>query len=286
MTNEANQSVSVIILSRDEEANIQHAICSVNGWSDDVHIVDSGSTDKTIAIARNLNANIHEHEWNNWADQRNWALATIDLKYNWVLFLDADEQLTPESREDISKSVAAATENCNGFYLNFIFYFLGHRIRNAMCPHLRLIRKGVVTWRVEGAREYCSAPSNSPSIKSPLIHHDQRPLSHWINKQIKNAEMEADALFQRKYAKTSKGTRLFPNYNGEFKLRHRLRHIVQTCCPPFIRPLFFFIYCLFVRTDWRDGLPGLVYAILFGFWYPMTIDVFYVGLLLSKKGNQ
>lgn len=266
--------ISVVILTFNEERNLPHALRSIEGWSDDIHIVDSGSTDRTLEIARELDTHLHFHSWKNWADQRNWVLDNCPIKYEWILFLDADEQLTLESRNAILLETRNAPEDCLGFYLKFDFYFLGKRLRNAMNPHLRLVRKHGVRWHVHGAREYCTAPAGSPVIQARLTHNDHRGVGFWVQKQLHNAELEGLALYARKHRRTAQVSK-------RDSPRHR-REVLYSLCPPLVRPFVFFAYRLLFKTDIRDGWAGFVYALLFGFWYPLMIDVKYIKLCVSE----
>lgn len=282
--------VSVIILTFNEELNIRHALKSVKGWSDDIHVVDSGSTDRTLDIAQDFSVNAHYHPWKNWADQRNWALNNCPLKYEWVLFLDADEQLTSESKMEIAEQTRTGPPDCIGFYLCFDYYFLGKQLRKAMNPHLKLAKRDRYRWYLCGARDYWEAPSNSPVIKARLIHYDHGSLRHWFIKQTHNAELEAIALYQKRLRSSSnvkcKNQTNIPQ-TAKSKLRHRLRKAIDTSCPPYIRTLLFFCHHLLFKTDIRDGWAGLVYAFLYGLCYPIMIDTKYMQLRIggSQKRN-
>jgi len=81
--------VSVLILTRNEEANIAACLRSL-GWAEEISVVDSLSTDRTIEIAKSLGARVYPHSFEGYAKQRNWALANLPLSYGWVLMLDAD----------------------------------------------------------------------------------------------------------------------------------------------------------------------------------------------------
>ncbi len=286
----SSSMVSIIILTFNEELNLPYALASIRGWSDDIHIVDSGSTDRTLDIAREFDVHIHTNTWTNWADQRNWALDNCQFKYEWILFLDADEQMTPQSQGEIERKIQNAQKDCCGFYLGFDYYFLNRQIRKAMYPHLRLVRKQGVRWKVEGARELCSAPDSSPMIKAKIIHHDHRGLKHWFTKQAHNAELEAMALNQKRLHSLNNVKCEYQTNNPQIaksKLRHRLRKTIDNSCPPFIRTLLLFSHHLVFKTDIRDSWAGLVYAFLYGLCYPIMIDTRYIQLRVggSRKRN-
>ena len=83
--------MTIVILTRDEEANIRRCIESVKGLARRIVVVDSGSIDRTLEIAKELGADIYSHEWKHYADQFNWALDNTDIQTKWVFRFDADE---------------------------------------------------------------------------------------------------------------------------------------------------------------------------------------------------
>jgi glycosyltransferase involved in cell wall biosynthesis len=88
-------SISVIILTKNEAHDLPRLLDSIR-WCDDIHLVDSGSTDATVEIARSAGAHVAEHPFAAFGQQRNWALSNCAIRHDWVLFLDADEASTPE----------------------------------------------------------------------------------------------------------------------------------------------------------------------------------------------
>ncbi len=99
--------VSILILTLDEEINIEQCLQSV-GWSDDVVVLDSFSKDRTTHLARQMSARVIERKFDNWAAHQNWAMANIDFKHPWVFYLDADERMTDSLRKEI-EAIAART---------------------------------------------------------------------------------------------------------------------------------------------------------------------------------
>jgi len=94
--------LSVIVLTHNEELNIRQCARSVAGWAGEVFVVDSFSTDRTIEVAREEGARVIQHEFTGYAEQRNWALSNLPLGYEWVLFLDADETVSEELKDEIT----------------------------------------------------------------------------------------------------------------------------------------------------------------------------------------
>ena len=123
--------VSVIIITLNEEENIEQCLQSIYGWTDDIHIADSNSTDNTVEIAKRYTDNIHiveERSRGHWATIRQWALSTVSPKYKWILFVDADEWLTEELKNEITRKINS-DPNENGFYIPFRFIFMNRCLK-------------------------------------------------------------------------------------------------------------------------------------------------------------
>jgi len=108
-------SVSIIILAQDEQTNLPRLLQSIR-WCDDVHLVDSGSTDQTTNIARAAGLQVRQHPFSSFGAQRNWALENCGVRHPWILFLDADEASTPEFEQAVQVAVTNAPERVAGFY--------------------------------------------------------------------------------------------------------------------------------------------------------------------------
>src|SRR5215470_16879929 len=98
-------SLTFIVLTRNEERNLADCLAGVAGWAEDIFVVDSGSTDRTVEIARSYRAQVISHPFETHAKQWKWALESLPIKTEWVLALDADQQVTPGLRDEISKFV-------------------------------------------------------------------------------------------------------------------------------------------------------------------------------------
>ena len=136
-------TITVIILTYNEEKNIAQALDSVVGWADDIFILDSFSSDKTLDIASKYKCNIAQNNFKNYADQRNYALDQIPIETSWVFFLDADEWLPDKLKEEISELIKSNREE-NGYYVKWRLMWMGGWIKRGYYPTwiLRLFRYG------------------------------------------------------------------------------------------------------------------------------------------------
>ncbi len=122
--------VSCLIYTLNEEANLPHCLKSLR-WCDDVVVVDSFSTDRTEAIAREAGAQFVQHEFTGFGDQRNWSLETITLRHPWALILDADERVRPEMAAELAMRLANVSANVGAFQMRRRFYIWGKWLRRS-----------------------------------------------------------------------------------------------------------------------------------------------------------
>ena len=202
--------ISVIILTHNEELNIENCLKSVTDWANEVIIVDSFSTDKTREIARKYTNKIAEHTFVNQAQQFNWALDNLEIKNDWILRLDADEYLT----EELKREVAALFSNImtsdvinfevNGFYIKRRVYFMGRWIKyGGYYPTwiLRFFRKGKARSEQRQMDEHIVLSEGAAGkFKNDFIDDNKKDLSWWINKHNNYASREAEEI---KIIKTS-----------------------------------------------------------------------------------
>jgi len=125
---ESRCSISVIILTFNEELNLPTSLGSVAVWADQVFIVDSFSNDRTLEVAKKFGVEIHQNSWSDWAIQRNWALDNLPIRNQWVLFLDADERVSTELANEIREALKNVPDEVSGFYINRRFIFLGKEL--------------------------------------------------------------------------------------------------------------------------------------------------------------
>ena len=134
---------SVIILAFNSVDSLGATLAQAQEISDDLYVVDSFSTDDTVALSQQHGAQVVQHAFENYGAQRNWAIDHLSSRYAWQLHLDADERLTPE----LIASILSLPENPvhSGFFIARLVQFLGRQMRHGgMSPtwHLRLFRKG------------------------------------------------------------------------------------------------------------------------------------------------
>ncbi len=251
--------VTAIILTYNEEANIEHALKSICGWVNEVFILDSYSTDRTLEIARKYIDKIYQHEFTHYAEQRNWALQNLPIAQEWVLFLDADEEATIEFRDELRFKLAQAEldEQIVAFSVRHRFFFLGKPLKyaNLSIPHIRVVRKNKAFWHPsEGAMEQCVVKAQARELKSRLLHNNRKGLSDWIRKHNWYSTEEA------RYC-------LMDPSSDEISFANK----IENKFPLLLRPFIKFLYVYFLRLGFLDGKAGLAYAFLHDFWFPFLV---------------
>ncbi len=260
---------SVIILTFNSELSIGQTLQSVSGLTDDIHVVDSGSRDRTLEIATSFGATVLEHPFENYGAQRNWAIDSIAPKYGWQLHLDADERLTAELRDEI----AALGENADiaGYHLPRLMHFLGRPIRHgAMFPtwHMRLFRNGL--GRCEARRydqHFYVTSGRTARLRAHMIDDIRMPLTEWTFRHNRWSDAEVEELSQG----DSHG-RIAGQFSGNPVQRKRYLRGLYNRAPLFARPFALFFYRYFLRAGFLDGTEGFIFFVLQTFWFRFLID--------------
>jgi glycosyltransferase involved in cell wall biosynthesis len=230
-------TLSIVLITQNEEANLPRTLQSVLPLVQDgrgeIIIVDSGSTDRTLEIARSFGAKVFSESWKGFAAQKNSA---IDKAIgDWILQLDADETLEPALAAEINDALCAGPK-LEGFWIPRKNYFLGRWIRHGGFypdPKLRLIRRGAGRFEEYGAHPTIKVNGPTGRLKHALIHNAYPTLHGYIDHM--NSYSSSGAEIAR-----NKGHQTFS-----------LLNIV-------IRPLLTFIYNYFFRLGFLDGREGLL----------------------------
>jgi glycosyltransferase involved in cell wall biosynthesis len=267
--------ISVLILTRDEAANITTCLESV-AWAGEIFVVDSGSKDRTVEIARAFGAMTYEHFFEGYARQRNWALENLPFSHEWVLMLDADERIPAPLADEIARVVSSDEHGYAGFHLRYRHIFLGRFLRyGGLYPTwlLRLYKRRQVRFEDRPMNEHVILEGKAGYLSPPFDHQDFRPLRHWISKHNRYAELEAEEYVQERFGggyRDSIPARLGGS-QAERKRWIKLR--VWNRLPVLLRPFLLFFRNYFLKSGFLDGKAGFIYHVLWSFWYPFLIGV-------------
>ncbi len=261
---------SVYILTYNEEVDIAACIESALEC-DDIILIDSCSTDKTVEIASQYPIRIFEHKFETHGKQRNWMLENIDTKYDWVYLLEADERLTPELFMEISTVVKE--EKFKSYYAAEKMMFMGKWIKySTQYPRhqMRLFKKGEVSFIDYGHTEREVCKGESGYLVNAYPHFTcSKGLSRWLEKHNRYSSDEAAETLRQ----IQKGKVNWHNlFLGETEVIRRRALKDLSLRLPF-RPLSRWFYMYFILRGILDGKAGFAWC---------TLQAFYEYLILLK----
>jgi glycosyltransferase involved in cell wall biosynthesis len=261
--------LSVIIPVRNEAHNLQRCLESLKSVGE-VYVIDSKSTDDTVAIAQSHGAKVVQfHYAGGWPKKRQWAMDTLPLAYDWILLLDADEVLTSELADEIQKTIQ--DPHTNGYFIALQMYFLGRRLRHSGASFwkLSLFRKGLGRFECRlqdqdasmadmEVHEHVVVTGAARKLTQPLIHHNVESLSRYIQKHNEYSNWEARVWLDGNRSQED----IPPSIWGTQAQRRRWlrRHFFGLPGSP----ILFFFYKYVLSLGFLDGVPGLIYCTMQG----------------------
>jgi len=252
--------VTVVVLTLNEKDNIRRCLDCLERV-DDIVVVDSQSTDETVATARDArpDARIFEHPFTNFGEQRNWALDNTQSVHDWILFVDADEFCTDGLLDEIAEFVREPGGSI-GAYIAGRNYFLGRWLKHTtMYPsyQLRLLKVGQVRFRKEGhgQREVADGPLHY--LKGYWRHEGfSKGVHQWIARHNNYSSDEVELILRLRNEKLRWGALV----GGDAIACRRAWKILGAKMP--MRPLGRFLYTYVFRLGFLDGYPGFLYCCL------------------------
>jgi glycosyltransferase involved in cell wall biosynthesis len=251
-------AISVLILTKNEEHDLPGALASV-AWCDDIHVFDSQSSDATVEIARAAGAAVHIRAFDDYASQRNAALA-LPFKYPWVFLLDADERPTPELSAEMQRVVAEAPANTAGFRLRRRDFLFGTWLKHAQISpyYIRLVRSERTKY-TRAINEVLEVDGPVAELVNPLDHFPfSKGIAHWIAKHNTYSTMEAELIVRQQGLKNPSLRMALAG--PDFHTRRLHQKALFYWLPG--RPLIKWCYMMFLRGAILDGAAGVTYATL------------------------
>lgn len=230
--------ISVLIITKNEEEVLEECLQSVYSFASEIIIVDSYSTDKTVAIAKKFTKNIFFGKFSSFKEKRMEALKHASEQ--WILFLDADERVSPELAEEIREEISRK-DACDGYYIPFKHYFLGKWLKHggwypSYLPRLAKREKASIKNPIH---ELLCIEGSTGYLKNDMIH------------------LGDTSLFKR-VSKTNMYTTMQAAQRAEEK-KPLLLLIIMLCFMPPLR----FIKIYFVKLGFLDGVCGFIRAYLY-----------------------
>ena len=251
--------ISVLILTRNEEQDLPGCLDSV-AWSDDVHVYDSMSEDRTVEIARSRGARVTQRPFDNWASHQNWGLANIAFRHPWVFYIDADERMTPELVDSVAGAASDPGE-CVAFRVRRRDFLHGTWLEHAQASpwYMRLFRPGRM--RYERLVNPVSIPSGPVGDLPGFLDHYpfSKGFGHWFARHNGYSSFEAQQILANR-ANGETFSVLGALLERDFTRRRFHQKELFYRLPA--RPVLKFALLYLLKGGFLDGRAGLTYAAL------------------------
>jgi len=241
--------VAVVMISLNEGHNMEAVLENLEGWAQEVFLVDSYSQDETVEIALRYGVHVVQRRFRGFGDQWNFALQELPISAPWMMKLDPDERLSDELKREIIDTTR--TPQANAYYVPIRLMFMGR----ALPVRLRLLR----LWKTGQARmsevavnEHIKVDGDSADLHGDIEHHDSPDLDHWLEKQ--NRYTTAEAVIAFNGSALADTPRLFGS-----ALQRRMWLKKNFNRVPF-RYLLLFLYHWLWQGAWRAGWAGYAWA--------------------------
>ena len=268
-------TVAIVILTLNEEKSLPYALDSVTGWADEVFVLDSFSTDRTLDVAKQYGCHVFQNRFEDYGKQRNHAISALPIESEWIFFLDADEWMTDALKQEIAQRTALRPEE-NGFFVKRRLIWMGKWIRRGYYPIwiLRLFRRAKGRSEQRTVNEHVIVDGKVGYLKNDFVHEDRKGIHEWIVKHNWYATREALELLKQEEGERKEEIEV--RFSGAQAERKRwLRHRLWNRLPLVMRPFLYFLYRYVLRGGFLDGRPALVYHFMQALWFPLLIDIKY-----------
>lgn len=267
--------ITVIILTYNEELHIRRCLENVCPIAKKVYVIDSPSTDNTVAICNefeNVEVVVHKYPGNQ-AEQFNWALDNVKIETEWVLRLDADEYLLPELVEELYNRVSTLPMDVTGIEFKRRHIFMGKWVKRGIYPviMMRMFRRGKGRYDARLMDEHIALNEGQSIVfENDFCDHSLINVSDYCRKHINYAEREACEVLDEEFTLSS-------HIDSSLKLgvqaqeKHQKKGTYNKL-PLFWRSFAYFCYRYFIKGAFLDGKEGFLFAFLQGWWYRTLVD--------------
>jgi glycosyltransferase involved in cell wall biosynthesis len=272
---------STVILSYNSEATIARTVESIAALSDDIHVVDSYSSDRTCEVLRRCGVHVVQHPFANYSAQRNWAIENLPLRYEWELHLDADERISAQLARELAylKDHDPPAE-IQGYCLPRLVHFMRRPLRHGgMYPiwHMRLFRRRSGRCEDREYDQHFVVGGKTAKLQGPIIDDIAMPLSEWVIRHNRWSDAEV-----RELSRGSHSGELRARLTGNPLERKRSFRNAYNSSPLFLRAGLLFFYRYVIRLGFLDGTEGLIFFFLQTFWFRFLIDA----KLIEQRSTQ
>jgi len=264
----SGSGISVLILTRNEQQDLPGCLASVS-WSDDIHVYDSMSTDRTVEIAQAAGATVTQRVFDNWAAHQNWGLRNLQFRHPWVFYIDADERVTPALREALQVAVRAPGDHA-AFRMQRRDFFMETWLQHVQASafYIRLFRPGRVHYE-RLVNPVTLVDGVTGQIPGFLDHFPfNKGVTHWLTRHNSYSSLEARQILENRLTRAPFSLRK-AFFERDFNERRYHQKELFYRLPA--RPLLKFLLLYFAKRGFLDGRAGLHYALLQTFYEYMIV---------------
>ncbi len=264
--------LTAIILTKNEEKNIEYCIQSILPVAKKIVVIDSFSTDGTVEKAKALGAVVYQHEFVNYSKQFMYGMEMADIRTTWVLRIDADERLTEASAAEINTLCDKNMKtDINGLVLRFEVNFMGKKLRHGgIYPFCKLLvfkyGKGQIEDRNMDEHIVLSE-GRSAKVKNDSEHHDYKDLTYWINKHNWYSSREVLDYYEHKDDRGDGN-----DLDAKARLKRFIKFRIYYKLPIGVRAHLYYWYRYYFKLGFLDGKEGKIFAFMQAYWYRFLVD--------------
>ena len=271
----AKLPITVIVLTFNEELHLARCLRGVMPWVERVVVVDSFSSDRTLAIAQAHGAEVLQNRWQNYARQFQWALDHVRIETPWVMRLDADEYWEEGAVAEMRRTLAVLPDEVTGLRARLKVVFRNRPIRHGRHYSTWLTRvwrngAGSIEQRWMDEHVVLSHGRTETLAGGDLVDHNLNDLGWWIDKHNRYATRHMVDFVGREHKLFAEDRRLEKSREGRRK--RFLKHGLYGRAPLYLRAALFFLYRYIGRLGFLDGRQGFLFHFMHGFWLMMLID--------------
>lgn len=278
--------LTAIILTKNEEKNVEKCITSIKPIAKRIVVIDSFSDDKTVEIAKKNGAEVFQNAFKNYATQFNWGLDNTNIDTTWVLRIDADEEFTTELCEEINNDLPSLDKNITGMSINLRVVFMGKWLKHGgMYPWklLRIFRTDAGRIENRNMDEHIMLSYGvMGAFKHDFIHHDFKNLEYWTHKHNWYSNREVKDYFEHLEMPEQ-------SMQNQWAMEKRkMKNGIYYKLPKFIRPHLYFVYRYYFKLGFLDGTEGKIFHFLQAYWYRFLVDakIYECELTGARYGEQ
>ena len=264
-------NLTAIILTKNESKNIVACLESIKGFANRIVVVDSGSTDNTVDLAKEHGADVYYHEFEYYAKQFNWGIDNTNITTKWILRLDADERFTPKLIEEAGYTMKQhENDDVNGLTIEAWLYFLGKKLEHGSTKKRKMMifKNGI--GRIEDRRRDAHSIiscGRTVVLKEKFLHYDFKDITHFIERYNWYATKE-----MQDYLDYKQGNSVNIHTDKKIQNTRKKKFGLYYKAPMFLRAWLWFIYNYYIKLGFLDGREGYLYHYFECYWYRFLVD--------------